>query len=283
MVIRAFSLVVVLLLGSAPAALAEPIKLQPRLVVGDAMHFTENVHTSLSGAAFGTRASDYSFGVTMAVEDIQDDGSATVHETIDSFESSGELSETRLPDLVGTEYTFTLHPDGSVTDLQATNADDSPSPLNRGSDLSFLGTLPQDGLEIGKSYEASSSMLSSLVGVDAAAMPVRTTLEALVIEQDRPAARVVQAVKIPPTEVPYGPFGAAGTVKLSGDAKSTAFFALDTHWPLRQEMTTNYTISFQHEGKQQSVSGQVALSMVMDDESLNDAGAAALMSGAASL
>jgi hypothetical protein len=101
-------------------------------------------------------------------------------------------------------------------------------------------------------------------------MPVRVTLEGLVVEQDRPAARMAQVFKLPQVEIPFGPFGAAGTAKVSADGKSTSFLALDTGWPLRTDMAIAYKIAVESEGQQQSVDAQLNFQLVQDDRTLND-------------
>jgi len=268
MATRLLALVLVLVLCTPASATAEPIKLEPRLVSGDAMHYTEAVHMTLTGKPFGTVAYDFSMGFVLAVESAMDDGSVSVRETIDGIEvGDGDLNQDDLSALVGTEFTFTVHPDGSFSDFQLAGGD---TPASGFGVISLMATFPPGGLEVGQSYDAKMPLDFGGLTDSTKSMPVHITLEGLVIEQDRPAARMGEVFQLPQIELPFGPFGATGTAKVRADGKSTSFLALDTGWPLRTDMAIAYNIAIEHEGQQQSVDAQLNFELVQDDQTLND-------------
>lgn len=257
----------ILLLNTVTTAAAEPIKLEPRLVPGDSLHYTQTLHTTFSNSRDGARSFDITAGESLSVESALDDGSVTVRETIDQFEASGPGAESIDPSTyVGAEFTFTLHPDGTVSDFQM-DGDDTVLTAFGGA-TSFTGNFPPDGLEIGQSYDGTTELPIALPGADAATVPVRTTLDALVVEQDRPAARVVQVVDVPELEVPFGQFDADSRVKVSADGTSTYLFDLDTGWPLRVDGVTSYTVTLENQGKLASVNARVEMQFLLDDQTL---------------
>jgi hypothetical protein len=115
-----------------------------------------------------------------------------------------------------------------------------------------------------------TSLPIGLPGLDVPTVPVHAKLDALVIEQDRPSARVQQVVKVPEFEMPFGPFGASGTARLSSDGSSTYFLALDTGWPVRVDSVTSYSLTVKAEGQMQTVNARTESQFVLDDQTLNE-------------
>ncbi len=190
------------------AAAADPVTVQLRLVPGDSRHYTEGLHMTVSAAGLGTQSVDITMGVGLSIEDVLEDGSATVRETIDQFDVGGDLADQiDTTPYLGTQITFTARPDGSFSDFQVEGGGQSVPVF--GSGASFSPSLPPDGLEVGQSYDVRQSLPLPLMESEPLELPVRTTLDALVIEQDRPSARLIQTVKVPELQMPFGPFGAS--------------------------------------------------------------------------
>jgi hypothetical protein len=266
MATRLLALAVVLVLCTPAQAAAAAIKLEPRLVSGDAMHYTETVRVSVASKQFGNLSYEFRMGFGLAMED--DDGSVTVRETIESIDATGgDLSQEDLSAYLEGEYTFTVHPDGSISDFQLASGD---VPAGGFGVSSLMPSFPPGGLEVGQSYEATLPLDFGGLSDSCASLPVRVTLEGLVVEHDRPAARLAQVFKLTQLEMPFGPFGAAGTARVRADGKATSFVALDTGWPLRTDMAVTYNIALESEGQQQSVDAQLSLELIQDEQTLND-------------
>ena len=138
-----------------------------------------------------------------------------------------------------------------------------------GSASAYAATFPPDGLEVGQSYDVTTPF-PLMPGSEAPSVPVHTKFDALLVDEDRPAGRLIQTVKIPEVEMPIGPFGASGTGKVSGDSNLIFVLALDTGWPVRVDGVGAYRVTLTSEKQRQSAETRVEMHIVLDDETLNE-------------
>jgi len=253
------------LLLAPQTAAAEPIHVQPRLVAGETRHYIDAIRYTLAVKGESVTI-DMSMGMAISVDQVLDDGSARVSETIDSIRLDGpDAQGFQTSSLIGTGYSFVLHPDGSSSDFQV-NGEDAPFASGATAYLSF----PAAGLEVGQSYDTTMSVPIPVPGTKPLSMPVHTQLDALVTEQGRPAGRLVETMKLPESDLQIGPFGATGSGKMRGDTNVIYLMSLDTGWPLRADGVSAYSVTITAEKQQQTVDTRMEVHMAMDDEALSE-------------
>jgi hypothetical protein len=265
-VARALFCALLLLLLVPHAAAAAPLKVTPRLVVGDSRHYIEALHITMAMGTDQAATVDLNTGLTMEVEEVLDDGTARVRQTIDSVDVGDNSSlSADMSDYVGQSFTSIVHQDGSISDFQRETSD-GPEQLAGAEPMTAM--FPSTGLEVGQSFDASTAFPALLPGVTVPPVPVHTKLDAVVDGQSQPAARLIQTMRLPDTEVPFGPFGASGTGKISGNSYQVVQVALDTGWPIRDDGVVAYSLTVTTEKQQQSADVRMEIHMVMDNQAL---------------
>ena len=108
-----------------------------------------------------------------------------------------------------------------------------------------------------------------LFGSEPLQLPVHTTLDALVMEEDRPAARLIQILKLPEQQVAFGPFGASGAANLSADGQTIYLMSLDTGWPVKTDGVTAIRLGVAAQARPRAVDERLEMHILMDDEALS--------------
>jgi hypothetical protein len=259
------ALLLLLMVPQTAAAASEPLKLTPRMVVGDTRHYISAVRMTMTIPKQQPVSVDINMGTEMEVEELLDDGSARVRGTIQSADlGDNSAFNFDASQYVGQSYISVIHPDGSTTVVFDAE--------NGGSRLVGSGAtpplFPPAGLEVGQSFDASTPFPALFTGLDAPSVAVHTTLDGVVDEGGQQTARMVQTMSVKGAELAFGPFGASGTATLDGDSYQVARLALDTGWPIAEDGVVAYNVDVTSEKQEQAVGIRLETHMAMDDEAL---------------
>jgi hypothetical protein len=226
---------------------------QLRTAPGEVHHFSSSASTTYAVGTEEPHTYTVDSAFTLVTETVNDDNSANVRGWFDDVSVTGlGRAAANLAEWVNAEFTYRLHPDGSITDFEMDVGEAAAPPARVDSFPTFGVPFPEDGLLVGESFDTDASLPFLRPSPDAPKTPVHTTLQELIAENDRPAARLVQTLSVPKYETPIGPFGSVGTVNLSMDGKATQVIDLESGWPLRTEGSVSYRVVVTGQGGQRS-------------------------------